>query len=321
MEKKNNANVKKIVIAVVAVILIVGAVILTKFFIDKSNGDGGVTNSTPSQDVTETTEPEPKPDYSEYVAKNPETVGWITVPGTGVDFPVVQTDNNEYYMNYNFDNKSDYRGAIFMDKNNDALNLDSNTIIYGHNNYKDGIVFSDLAQYEDIEFYKEHPVIEFNTLDKYYKWKIYAVILTNRLPKEDNGYVFNYIYPHNFEGVNYNGYVNELNKRTLYFTGVDVKEGDKFLTLQTCVRNFDISGNSKYPHNYTSGGSSYYRAQGGIVIIARAVRPGEDPTVDTSKAYINENPKYPQIYYDKHGIANPFKNDVQWKPKAVEVKK
>ena len=63
------------------------------------------------------------------------------------------------------------------------------------------------------------------------------------------------------------------------------------------------------------------KAQGGIVIIARAVRPGEDPTVDTSKAYINENPKYPQIYYDKHGIANPFKNDVQWKPKAVEVKK
>jgi hypothetical protein len=145
-------------------------------------------------------------------------------------------------------------------------------------------------------------------------------MITNRLPKEDNGYVLNYIYPHNFESTNYSRYTEELNKRTLYYTGVYVKEGDKFLTLQTCVRNFDIKGNSKYPHNYTSGGSSYYRAEGGIIIIARAVRPGEDPTVDTSKAYINENPKYPQIYYDKHGIKNPFINDYKnpYYPNRVE---
>ena len=321
MEKKNNANVKKIVIAVIAVILIVGAVILTKFFIDKNNGDININNPIVDQETIETTEPEPKPDYYEYVAKNPETVGFITIPGTTINFPVVQSYNNEYYMNYNFEQEKHYCGAIFMDYRNDAINLDSNTIIYGHNNYNDGVVFSELAHYEDIEYYKEHPVIEFNTLEKYYKWKIYAVMITNRLPNEDNGYVLNYIYPHNFESKNYNNYVEEINKRTLYFTGVDIKEGDKFLTLQTCVRNFDIKGNSKYPHNYTSGGSSYYRAQGGIVIIARAVRPGEDPTVDTSKAYINENPKYPQIYYDKHGIVNPFKDDTQYKPRAVEVQK
>lgn len=309
MEKKNNANVKKIIIAVCVAVLVIASVFLVKFFIDK-NDEGNVdVSNNPSTEQTETTEPEERPDYSEYVAKNPETVGWITIPGTGIDFPVVQTISDDYYMTHNFEHESDYRGAIFMDDDNDAVNLDSNTVIYGHNNYKAGVVFSDLAQYEDIEFYKEHPVIEFNTLDKYYKWKIYAVMITNRLENEDNGYVLNYIYPHNFESVNYNRYVPELNKRTLYFTGVDVKEGDKFLTLQTCVRNFDIKGNSKYPHNYTSGGSSYYRAEGGIIVIARAVRPGEDPTVDTSKAYINENPKYPQIYYDKHGIQNPFIND------------
>lgn len=304
MEKKNNANVKKIIIAVCVAVVLIAAVFLAKFFIDKNNENS--TNigedNTPTIDITETTEPEPKPDYSEYVAKNPETVGWITIPGTKINAPVLQTVDNDYYMNHNFEQQSEYRGAIFMDYRNDALDLDANTIIYGHNSY-DGKVFSDLAQYDDIEFYKEHPVIEFNTLDKYYKWKIYAVIITNQVPTEDNGYVFNFIYPH-MEGPNFKGYVQELNKRTLYYTGVDIKDGDRILTLSSCCRNLDLSN---------------YRAKTSIVVIARAVRPGEDPTVDTSKAYINENPKYPQLYYNKHGIENPFKNDEKWYP--VEVKK
>lgn len=304
MEKKNNANVKKIIIAVCVAVVLIAAVFLAKFFIDKNNENS--TNigedSTPTIDITETTEPEPKPDYSEYVAKNPETVGWITIPGTKINAPVLQTVDNDYYMNHNFEQQSEYRGAIFMDYRNDALDLDANTIIYGHNSY-DGKVFSDLAQYDDIEFYKEHPVIEFNTLDKYYKWKIYAVIITNQVPTEDNGYVFNFIYPH-MEGPNFKGYVQELNKRTLYYTGVDIKDGDRILTLSSCCRNLDLPN---------------YRAKTSIVVIARAVRPGEDATVDTSKAYINENPKYPQLYYKKHGIENPFKNDEKWYP--VEVKK
>lgn len=304
MEKKNNANVKKIIIAVCVAVVLIAAVFLAKFFIDKNNENS--TNigedGTPTIDITETTEPEPKPDYSEYVAKNPETVGWITIPGTKINAPVLQTVDNDYYMNHNFEQQSEYRGAIFMDYRNDALDLDANTIIYGHNSY-DGKVFSDLAQYDDIEFYKEHPVIEFNTLEKYYKWKIYAVIITNQVPTEDNGYVFNFIYPH-MEGPNFKGYVQELNKRTLYYTGVDIKDGDRILTLSSCCRNLDLPN---------------YRAKTSIVVIARAVRPGEDPTVDTSKAYINENPKYPQLYYKKHGIENPFKNDEKWYP--VEVKK
>ncbi len=304
MEKKNNANVKKIIIAVCVAIVLIAAVFLAKFFIDKNNDNSTNIGEdyTPTIDITETTEPEPKPDYSEYVAKNPETVGWITIPGTKINAPVLQTVDNDYYMNHNFEQQSEYRGAIFMDYRNDALELDANTIIYGHNSY-DGKVFSDLAQYDDIEFYKEHPVIEFNTLEKYYKWKIYAVIITNQVPTEDNGYVFNFIYPH-MEGPNFKGYVQELNKRTLYYTGVDIKDGDRILTLSSCCRNLDLPN---------------YRAKTSIVVIARAVRPGEDPTVDTSKAYINENPKYPQLYYKKHGIENPFKNDEKWYP--VEVKK
>ena len=165
MEKKNNANVKKIVIAVVAVILIVGAVFLTKFFIDKSNSDGGVTNSTPTQDLTETTEPEPKPDYSEYVEQNPETVGWITIPGTQINFPVVQSVDNEYYLSHTFDHKSDKRGAIYMDYRNNAVDLDANTIIYGHN-MKNGTMFSSLKNVLNSEWKENEKNRFYKSADK-----------------------------------------------------------------------------------------------------------------------------------------------------------
>lgn len=301
MEKKNNAVVKKVIIAVVAVVLLVAAIFLTKTFIDNknepSNGD------VPSSSQTQTTEPVAKPDYSEYVEQNPETVGWITIPGTQINFPVVQSVDNEYYLSHTFNHKSDKRGAIYMDYRNNPANLDANTIIYGHNDYKDGSVFSEVAHYDDIEYYKEHPMIEFNTLDSYYQWKIYAVFITNQQPYDDNGYVFNFIWPQ-MEGPNFKGYVEELNKRTLYYTGVDIKDGDRILTLSTCSRVLDTAGN---------------RAKTSLVVVARAVRPGEDPTVDISKATINENPKYPQLYYNIKGIANPFKNDyvAPWKPQVI----
>lgn len=301
MEKKNNAVVKKVIIAVVAVVLLVAAIFLTKTFIDNKNESSN--GDVPSSSQTQTTEPVAKPDYSEYVEQNPETVGWITIPGTQINFPVVQSVDNEYYLSHTFNHKSDKRGAIYMDYRNNPVNLDANTIIYGHNDYKDGSVFSEVAHYDDIEYYKEHPMIEFNTLDSYYQWKIYAVFITNQQPYDDNGYVFNFIWPQ-MEGPNFKGYVEELNKRTLYYTGVDIKDGDRILTLSTCSRVLDTVGN---------------RAKTSLVVVARAVRPGEDPTVDISKATINENPKYPQLYYNIKGIANPFKNDyvAPWKPQVI----
>ncbi len=301
MEKKNNAVVKKVIIAVVVAILLISAIFLTKFFIDQknepSNGDD-VTNSSQVQ----TTEPVAKPDYSEYVEQNPETVGWISIPGTQINFPVVQSVDNEYYLSHTFDHKSDKRGAIYMDYRNNAVDLDANTIIYGHNDYKAGSVFSEIAYYDDIEYYKEHPIIEFNTLESYYQWKIYAVFITNQQAYDDNGYIFNFIWPQ-MEGPNFKGYVEELNKRTLYYTGVDIKDGDRILTLSSCARNLDTAGN---------------RAKTSIVVVARAVRPGEDATVDVSRAYVNENPKYPQLYYNIKGIANPYKNDKKWYPVVID---
>ncbi len=292
--------IRNVILAVCIIAFVISAAFLIKFFVDRHNSQqiyNELENKTTEAPVTEEIK---KPDYSAIVEQNPETVGWIKIPDTNINFPVLQTVDNDYYMNHNFEGKSEYRGAIFMDYRNNAVDLDANTIIYGHNAY-DGTVFSDISKYDDIEFYKKHPVVEFNTLESYNKWKIYAVFITNQVASEDNGYIFNFIYPH-MEGENFNGYISEINKRTLYYTGVDIKDGDRILTLSSCTRNLDLSN---------------YRAKASIVVVARMVREGEDETVDVSKAYINENPKYPQLYYKKHGIPNPFKDDVKWYPTEV----
>ncbi len=240
------------------------------------------------------------PDYSAVTEEYPGVVGWIKIPNTNVNYPVVQCADNEYYLDHNIQEYKDRRGAIYMDYRNNPVNLDSNTVIYGHNCY-DGTMFSDLAYYEDISFYKKAPIIEFNTTSQRYYWKIYAVFITNASESEDNGYVFNYIYPH-MDGLNFFGFVNEVNKRRLYETDVDIRPTDKMLVLSTCVRTFDTAG---------------YRADTRLVVLARALRYGESPLVDVEKATVNPNPKYPQIYYDNNNMENPYKDDKKWYPQEV----
>lgn len=235
--------------------------------------------------------------YEEYYAQNNDFVGWIKIDGTEIDYPVVQGDGNDYYLSHNFEKERESRGTIFMDYLSDPDFGYMNTVIHGHNRLDD-TVFSELPQYSDIAYYREHPVIEYNSRTEMHKWKIFAVFITTASADEDNGYVFNYVYP-DMGGLNFDGYMAEINKRTLYYTDVDVNENDRILTLSTCTREVDTRS---------------YRADCRIVILARMVRDGESLSVNTDAAYENPNPKYPQIWYDLKDRENPYKNDEFWYP-------
>ena len=89
----------------------------------------------------------------------------------------------------------------------------------------------------------------------------------------------------------YASYLSELSQRSLYDTGVDVLPTDKILTLSTCSHEFE---NARF------------------VVVARLVRKGESPTVDVSRASVNENPRYPQAYYDKKNKTNPYSDAYRW---------
>lgn len=246
-------------------------------------------------------------DFSELLKKNSDFVGWIKIPNTGVNHPVVKTKDNNFYLNHDFNKNYTVRGAIYMDYRNNVDLSDNNTIIYGHNCY-DGTMFSDLDKFDKIEYYKKAPYFEYITNDGAEYYKIYGVFITSAKESEDNGYIFYYNNPKP-EKYDYKGFIDEIDKRRIYTTDVDINENDKIMILSTCTRKMDL---------YNGFGKKTYKADGRIVVVGRMLRNGESRDIDVEKAKYNNNPKYPQIWYDKKKTDNPYKNDKGWYPKREE---
>lgn len=225
-------------------------------------------------------------DYALYYANNPQTVGYISIDGTRIDSPVVQADNNKYYLNHDFYGKTTSYGAVFASYKNNFETLDRNTLLYGHN-MSDGSRFAELLNYRSLDFFKKHPVIQFDSIYEKHQWKICAVMITNGSTDSDNGYFFDFTFNHCSDAC-YEEYIEEIDKRKLYETGVDLLPTDTILTLCTCTYEYDDAR---------------------LVIIARMVRDGESADVDVSLAGIKSTPvKYPDSYYKKQS-ENPYKDD------------
>lgn len=228
--------------------------------------------------------------YAYLYAINQDLVGWVKIPNSTIDMQVVQADNNQTYLKTDFYGNYSRYGCPYMDYRNDPKYLNQNTIIYGHH-MSDGLVFADLKKYKTVDGFKESPIIEFDTLYRSYKFKIYAVMITNSKAEDDNGYIFNYTVPKFGSEENFTSYIAAVDERKLYTTGVDIQPDDQLLTLSTCTYEFSDAR---------------------LVIIGRMVRDGEDEAVDTTLAVPNANPRYPQAWYDKNGTTNPFANAEQW---------
>lgn len=207
---------------------------------------------------------------------NPDTVGYICIEGTEVDFPVVQTGNNEDYLKTAFDGSSNKAGTVFLDYRNvlTASKRSDNLVLYGHNQ-KDRTMFGSLKDYKkNLNHYISHPTITFNSNYRSDVYKIFAYFVTEVKPEQtSDGVVFDY---HNYLDLSdkavYNKFIENITERSQIVTSVDVKYGDEFLTLSTCSNEFEPSR---------------------FVIFARKTRKGEDTAVDTSTAYLNPNAKEP----------------------------
>lgn len=252
------------------------------------------------------TDPEFVPNDWEYNPKlydlyreNSDTIGYISIDGTNVAFPVVQTEKandkgnkGQYYLRKDFYGAYSMYGTPFLDyRCNTQTEIQSkNLIVYGHNVYNDGQMFSDLVKYRQLKFYKEHPVVHFDTLYGDADWLVVGVVLTNAYEKD--GPVWNY---NNFiEGgeEETKEFLNQVAKRTLIVTGVDYNTSDHFLTLSTC---------------------SYDFTDARVVVIARQVREGEDISlIDTSKAYYNSNPLMPDKWYQAVSQAQQSEADASF---------
>ena len=228
--------------------------------------------------------------YAKLYATNNDFVGYLEAKGVNLSLPVVQTNNDDTYLEKNFYGQSTKYGCPFVTYLNNIEPLDLNTIIFGHH-MNDKTIFGALDHYKSIDGFKSAPVITFNTLYKNYKWKVIAAFITNAEEKDDNGYVFQYYFTSLSTQERFSAYLNELAQRSLYDTGVDVLPTDKLLTLSTCSHEFEDAR---------------------FVVVARLVRPGESAEVDTSKAAVNSNPRYPQAYYTAKKLTNPYYDASRW---------
>ena len=231
-------------------------------------------------------------------AQNKETVGWLYIPGTSINTPIVQHKDNDFYLKKNFYGSYTRYGCVYADYQNKKNTLSKNTVIYGHD-MSCGTAFYDLNRYDDIEWYKKNPVIQYCTLNGNYTFLIYTAFLTTVNSKDDGGYMFNFIEP-NMTDSNFAGFIEQVNQRALYKTGVDLKASDRIINLSTC--------------NYTYTNYIGRKVDTRLVVIGRLLRSGESADVNTSKAKENSNYRRPQVWYDYKGTKNPYASSRSWKP-------
>lgn len=231
-------------------------------------------------ELLEKVAPEVLEKYKPFKAINEDMVGWVQLADTKLNYPVVQTVDNEFYHRVGFDGEYDFYGVPYVDYECklDIEGNSDNLIIYGHNIGNDGLMFNPLTYFKQLDFYKKHPTVRFDTIYQEQEYKIFGVFITNAQPEQDNGTVFRYNTYVDMDEARFNEYVKEVRRRSMWNNDVDVQYGDHLLTLSTCTYDF--------------------KPEARIVVVARALREGEDVNEGVSTATQNPNAYYPKAYYD-----------------------
>ena len=171
-------------------------------------------------------------EYKTLYEKNKKLIGWLKIDDTIIDYPVMQTGDNSYYLEHNFNQEYDKNGSLFLDYNCSIYPRSTNLIIYGHH-MKSGQMFGQLQKYAKQSYGEKHSIIMFDSI---YEKATYQVmyVFRSQVYNEDD-LVFKY---YQFIDANskkeFDSYMNEMAKMSLYDTGVTASYGDSLLTLSTC---------------------------------------------------------------------------------------
>ena len=185
--------------------------------------------------------------FAELYEQNPDIIGWIRIPGTAVDYPVLQSPASDwdFYLNRNFDKEHDLHGTLYIWPQHNVKE-DDLIFIFGHN-IGDGSRFTDVAKYIDRTFFEMHPIIEFSTLyaqGKYeiaFVFEVYVIENVNqyfyhqRRGIEDRA-EFPYTFVTSWESEEaFWSFVDYSREHALYDTGIEVEYGDRMIALWTCT--------------------------------------------------------------------------------------
>ncbi|MCL2438124.1 MAG: class B sortase [Coriobacteriia bacterium] len=205
------------------------------------------TEETTTTEVEPTPEPKMLARFKDLYAQNSDLVGWIHIPGTGVDYPVLQSpeDDWDFYLSHDFYREADSRGIPYIWPQQQGTDNDL-LFVYAHN-LPGGSMFSEVAQYRDRGYFEDHPMIEFSTLYEerrfevafvFYVWSRDDVGSYYYHPDTgtENATPFPYLLHEGWQNQEEFDYFIEQNRiHALYETGTEVTYGDRMLALWTCA--------------------------------------------------------------------------------------
>ena len=224
-------------------------------------------------------------DFKDLLDINEDVKGFIMIPNTNIELPVVQSSNGdpEYYLTRGWDREPIKSGSLFLDNRSSVEDKTKNLVIHGHNMKSTDNMFHHLLRYKDINFLKVNPVFTFDTIYDKGEWKIFAYIITNGSNRKEE--FFDYQKSTFKDDSDFLNFIYEMRIRSIYnFDHVDINENDQIITLSTC--SYELND---------------YRT----LIVARKVREGEDPTVDPDEISHNPKPLYPETFHSHYGVGVP----------------
>lgn len=173
------------------------------------------------------------PDWNALQSTNPDIVGWIYIPDTVINYPIVQGSDNDYYLDHSSMNNTNTIGSIFLDAAASADFTDLNTIVYGHSVTQSNAMFTQLALFEDQSFFESHRYIYILTLSQNYRCEIMALTKT----KSDS-----FLYQIGFAPNHYwTDYLDQMMAEAMYTHDVgEISENDRVVMLSTCDLDYGV---------------------------------------------------------------------------------
>lgn len=209
--------------------------------------------------------------YQDY---NPDVVGYIRIPDTVLNHPMMQSPEDEdFYLNHDLDGEVNSHGVPFLSAASKVERLGANMVVFGHNIHKKSRdVFCDLAYYEDLSYYKEHPIIETISESGTRKWLIFAYFITDNAQAG----AFRYSdYTTFLANKDLQEYLGVVEVRNWLDVPVDVTYGDTLITLSSCSLELAGKGTNR------------------MVVIGKLLENGEDYETYVEAAQMAENPLLP----------------------------
>ena len=274
-------NVRKIVLFVSICVFICSASILVKeliinpFLFDRNMKKVKQLKDDPNAEK-----------FKNLLESNPDFKGWIKIDGTPIDYPVLQSSKEDpiFYLYKNFEKQNDKNGSIFINAYYDLFNENTrNIVLHGHN-MGSGKMFASILKYSDLNFFKEHHIINFDSIYAPGRWKVFAIIKTNS--KEEHGPIFDYYFPYFDSSKIFFELIYNIKIRSLINVPIDFSKNDQIISLSTCSPKSELEG---------------FRT----AVFARKIRDGEDENIDFDNVTVNKNPLMPNGWYNAKKISIP----------------